>query len=48
MVTADRPAYAKRAIAAFAAQTWPARELVVLDALPLLSSGKIDRMRLSR
>jgi len=31
MVTADRPAYVRRAIAAFAAQTWPARELVVLD-----------------
>jgi glycosyltransferase involved in cell wall biosynthesis len=31
MVTADRPHYARRAIASFAAQSWPARELVVLD-----------------
>ncbi len=31
MVTADRPEYARRAIASFAAQTYPNRELVVLD-----------------
>jgi len=31
MVTRDRPALAARAIAAFRAQTWPARELVIVD-----------------
>ncbi len=37
MVTADRPAYAQRAIACFAAQTYPNKELVVLDngAVPM-------------
>ncbi len=31
MVTADRPDFARRAIASFAAQSWPDKELVVLD-----------------